>query len=78
MAAAIALADYTAEHHLSKGLIYPPVTELREVAAHVAARVITQAFDDDVARASRDKMTNALDYVRTKMWQAKYLPFVKG
>lgn len=78
MAAAMALAEYSAEHHLSKGLIYPPVTELREVAGHVAARVITQAFEDGVARAPRDKMTNALDYVRTKMWQPKYLPFVKG
>ncbi len=78
MAAAMALTEYTAEHHLAQGLIYPPVTELREVAARVAARVITQAFEDRVARAPRDKMTNALDYVRTKMWQAKYLPFIKG
>ncbi|HEX4475007.1 MAG TPA: NAD-dependent malic enzyme [Polyangiaceae bacterium] len=78
MAAAMALTEYTAEHHLAQGLIYPPVTELREVAAHVAARVITQAFEDGVARAPRDKMTNALDYVRTKMWQPKYLPFIQG
>ncbi len=78
MAAAIALTDYTAEHHLSKGLIYPPVVELREVAAHVAARVITQAFADGVAAASPDKLKDPLTYVRTKMWQPKYLPFVRG
>jgi malate dehydrogenase (oxaloacetate-decarboxylating) len=76
--AAIALADYTAEHHLAQGLIYPPVTELRNVAAHVAAAVITRAYDDGVARAPRERMANALDYVRTKMWQPKYLPFMKG
>jgi malate dehydrogenase (oxaloacetate-decarboxylating) len=78
MASASALCDYVAEHHLAQGLIYPPVVELREVAACVAARVITQAFNDGVARASRDKMKDPLAYVRSKMWQAKYLPFVFG
>jgi malate dehydrogenase (oxaloacetate-decarboxylating) len=76
MAAASALADYTAEHHLAQGLIYPPVVELREVAAHVSARVITQAFEDGVARAER--VADTLAYVRSKMWQAKYLPFIRA
>ena len=78
MASAIALAEYTAEHHLDKGLIYPPVVELREVAARVAARVITQAFEDGVASVSRDKLGDVLAYVRTKMWQPKYLPVVRS
>ncbi len=77
MASAIALAEYTAEHHLAQGLIYPPVVELREVSARVAARVITQAFEDGVARASREKIGDVLAYVRTKMWQPKYLPIVR-
>ena len=79
MASATALADYVAANHLKDGLIYPPVVELREVAAHVAARVIAQAFDDGVARASRDKIgPSTLEYVRSKMWQARYLSFVHG
>jgi len=78
MAAAIALAEYTAEHHLGSGLIYPPVVELREVSAFVASRVIAQAFEDGVARASREKIGDTLAYVRSKMWQPKYLPFVSG
>jgi malate dehydrogenase (oxaloacetate-decarboxylating) len=77
-AAARALADYTDSHHLAGGLIYPPVVELREVAAHVAARVIVQALADGVARADPGKLRKPLSYVRSKMWQAKYLPFVKG
>jgi malate dehydrogenase (oxaloacetate-decarboxylating) len=76
-AAARALADYTAENHLASGLIYPPVVELREVAARVAARVIAQAIEDGVAGADPAHLTDPLGYVRTKMWQAKYLPFVK-
>jgi len=76
--AAMALADYTAAHQAGSGLIYPPVTELREVAAHVAARVIAQAFADGVARSSTIKPDDALSYARSKMWQAKYLEFVRG
>ncbi len=76
--AARALAEYTAEHHLASGLIYPPVTEMREVSARVAAAVITQAVTDGVARASADTLKDPLAYVRTKMWQPKYLPFVRG
>jgi malate dehydrogenase (oxaloacetate-decarboxylating) len=78
MAASQGLSDYTAEHHLSAGLVYPPVQELREVAAHVAARVIAQAFQDGVARSAKVAPENALAYVRSKMWQAKYLPVVKA
>ncbi|HEY1959710.1 MAG TPA: NAD-dependent malic enzyme [Polyangiaceae bacterium] len=77
-AAARALADYNAENHLASGLIYPPVTEMREVSARVAAGVIAQALQDGVARASDEKLRDPLAYVRTKMWQAKYLPFVRG
>jgi len=78
MAASQGLSDYTAERHLSAGLVYPPVEELREVAVHVAARVIAQAFQDGVARAAKVAPENALAYVRSKMWQAKYLPIVRG
>ena len=77
-AAARALAEYTAESHLASGLIYPPVVELREVSARVAARVIAQAIEDGVAGAAAQNLGDPLAYVRTKMWQAKYLPFVRG
>ncbi len=75
MAASRGLADYTAEHHLASGLVYPPVEELREVAVHVAARVIVQAIADGVAQSTKVRPEDAVAYVRTKMWQAKYLPF---
>ena len=77
MAASQGLADYTAERHLARGLIYPPVEELREVAVHVAARVIVQAFADGVAQFSKVAPENAVSYVRSKMWQPHYLPFAK-
>jgi malate dehydrogenase (oxaloacetate-decarboxylating) len=82
-AAAVALAEYTEEKHLSKGLIYPPVEELRDVSARVAAHVIQQALKDGVARldkikALRGDMERTIHHVKRKQWQAKYLPFARG
>ena len=48
------------------------------MSACVAAGVIAQAMKDGVARASADKLRDPLAYVRTKMWHAKFLPFVHG
>ena len=72
--AAYALAEYTAEKHLSAGRIYPPVEELRDVSVRVAARVMARAFADGVAG---ERPPGELeDYVRRKAWRARYLPTV--
>ncbi len=82
-AAAYALAEYTEEKHLSKGLIYPPVEELREVSARVAAHVIQQAMKDGVARVEhlltlKGDIAKTIEHVKKKQWQASYLPFTRG
>jgi malate dehydrogenase (oxaloacetate-decarboxylating) len=76
--AAYALADYTEEKHGAAGLLYPPVSELREVSMRVAARVIRRAFADGVARSTKVSPDSAEAYVRAKAWQAKYLPFERA
>lgn len=76
--AAYALADYTDEVHGAAGLLYPPVSELREVSMRVAARVIRRAFADGVARSTKVSPETAEAYVRAKAWQPKYLPFERG
>ena len=78
MAASEALSDYTAEKHLGSGLVYPPVDELREVSVRVATNVIRQAFEDGVATSPRVTPEAAEAYVRSRFWEPKYLPFVKG
>jgi malate dehydrogenase (oxaloacetate-decarboxylating) len=78
LAGAYALAEYVRERHLGKGLVYPPVDEMREVSQHVAARVIRQAFDDGVARsATITRETTAKD-VREMQWSPRYLPIEKA
>jgi malate dehydrogenase (oxaloacetate-decarboxylating) len=74
-ASAEALAEYTQEHHVAAGLIYPPVSELREVSVRVATKVLRQAFADGVARTTKTTPEQAEAYVRSKAWKAGYLPF---
>jgi malate dehydrogenase (oxaloacetate-decarboxylating) len=78
LAAAYALADYVRERHLGAGQIYPPVGEMREVSLRVATRVIEQAFADGVARTKKFPRDGAEAHVRAKMWEPKYLPFVRA
>ena len=73
---AYALADYTNETHLSDGLIYPPVDELQKVSIKVAARVLDQALKEGVCDREHLRSLDLDDYVRSRLWQDKYLPFV--
>jgi len=76
---AFALADYTAQHYASRGRIFPPINDLQEVSVVVAARVLAVALRDGSARrpelADRDLQALAA-FVRTRMWQPQYLPYV--
>jgi malate dehydrogenase (oxaloacetate-decarboxylating) len=65
--AARALADHTAERHLPRGRVYPPVTELAEVAIRVAARVMARAAVDGVGDGGDEAL------VRARFWRPRYL-----
>jgi malate dehydrogenase (oxaloacetate-decarboxylating) len=77
-AASTALADYTAEHHLQRGLVYPPIEELKEVSLKVTAKVIEQAFADGVATTKKLTPETADAYARAHFWRPRYLPLVRG
>jgi malate dehydrogenase (oxaloacetate-decarboxylating) len=78
LAASYALAEYVAGKHLATGRIYPPVEEMRDVSRHVATRVIEQAFGEGVARTTKFAPAAAAAHVRAKMWEPRYLPFVRA
>ncbi|MCL2448632.1 MAG: NAD-dependent malic enzyme [Polyangiaceae bacterium] len=78
LASAYALAELVKETHLARGLIYPPVEELRTVSQRVATRVVQQAFDDGVARTKKTTREGAESYVQSKFWRPRYLPFERG
>lgn len=76
LAAAEALADYTAEKHPER--LYPPVAELQPVSIEVAARVMAAAVEDGVAGEfglyGLDRHA-LVQFVRDRFWHPEYLPY---
>jgi malate dehydrogenase (oxaloacetate-decarboxylating) len=75
MESAYALADYTAEHYLAAGQIYPPIADLRKVSIVVATRVLAKALEDGSSSRQELKGTDLEAYVRARFWKAEHLPF---
>lgn len=69
---AYALAEYTIENWVSKGRIYPPVSEIRKVNQKVAVRVIHQAIADKVNTTDFSKVKNIEEFVLSEAWNPVY------
>jgi malate dehydrogenase (oxaloacetate-decarboxylating) len=78
LAAAEALAEYTARAHPDDGCVFPPVGEMPEVSIHVAARVIARALADGVAQRKDVPDTGLEEWVRLRFWRPRHIPFIKG
>ena len=73
--AAYALADYVGEHYLDKGMIYPPVTDLKAVSAVVATRVLAKAIEEGHTSIERLETEDLERFTKANFWEAKHLPF---
>ena len=73
---AYALADYTVEHYLDSGRIYPPISDLKQVSENITERVLNLMLDEGLA--SREDITkeNFKEKIADNAWKAEYLPFV--
>lgn len=80
-AAAECLAAYMKEEEVLQGIIYPPISRIRDITKEVAAAVIREAVDEDLAEGYRDmdarelKKLNkeeTLKYVENNMWKPIY------
>ncbi len=62
---------------LSTGLVYPKVSEIRNVTAHVAAAVIEEANRRGLATIARPpQFEDTLDWVKHSMWEPQLSPIV--
>jgi malate dehydrogenase (oxaloacetate-decarboxylating)(NADP+) len=70
MAAAHALANMVTEDDLRQGSLYPPLKDIREVSARIAAAVATVAWNRRLASGSRP--ADVLAYVKSRMYEPRY------
>jgi malic enzyme len=72
-AASMELAAQVSPAMLAKGIIFPPLTKIREVSLNIAVQVIRAAQDDEVAGKELPRDLERLrDFVAEHMWEPKY------
>jgi len=72
--AAHALAQQVSETDLEQGLIYPPLTEIREVSAEIAAAVAEVAYKRGLA--TQPKPADLLAHIKAQMYVPQYQSYV--
>jgi malate dehydrogenase (oxaloacetate-decarboxylating)(NADP+) len=70
MAAAHALANMVTAQDLRQGSLYPPLKDIREVSARIAAAVATVAWNRGLAAGSRP--ADVLAHVKARMYEPSY------
>jgi malate dehydrogenase (oxaloacetate-decarboxylating)(NADP+) len=76
MAAAHTLAEQVGEDDLQQGSLYPPLKNIRDVSAHIAAAVATVAYRRELAR--RPKPADLLAFAKSQMYEPRYAEYVAG
>lgn len=80
-AAAECLAAYMTEEDVLNGIIYPPISSIRDITKEVAAAVIKEAIEEDLAEGYRDmdgrelgklNLEEIKTYVENNMWIPDY------
>ncbi|GLT92871.1 hypothetical protein SLE2022_106830 [Rubroshorea leprosula] len=82
-AAAECLASYMTEEEVLKGIVYPPISKIRDITKVVAAAIVKEAIEEDLAEGYREvdarelkKLSQSqeelLNYVQNNMWVPEY------
>jgi malate dehydrogenase (oxaloacetate-decarboxylating)(NADP+) len=70
LSAAQSLADLVTESDLEQGRIFPPLTEIRTISAHIAAVIWKNAAEKGIAREPLP--ANVIDVIRRQMYEPVY------
>jgi malate dehydrogenase (oxaloacetate-decarboxylating)(NADP+) len=74
MAAARILAEQVTPADLDQGSIYPPLKNIRDVSAHIAAAVAAVAYRHGFARVPQPP--DLLAFMKAQMYEPDYIPYV--
>lgn len=74
LAAAKTLAALVEESDLAQGRIFPPLTAIREISAHIAAEVAWMAERQGLAQAKLPQ--NLVEYIRSLMYEPVYQSYI--
>lgn len=70
LTASEAVAEQISEEDFAKGLIYPPIKNIREVSVNVAVKVAEEIFKSGLARVKKPK--NIRKFIINKMYEPVY------
>jgi malate dehydrogenase (oxaloacetate-decarboxylating)(NADP+) len=76
MAAAYTLAEQVTAEDLRQGSLYPPLKNVRDVSAHIAAAVAAIAYRGGLARGAEP--ADLLGYVKSRMYEPNYATYSNG
>nr|AAK83074.1 putative cytosolic NADP-malic enzyme [Flaveria pringlei] len=71
LAASEALANQVTQEHYDKGMIYPPLTNIRKISAHIAANVAAKAYDLGLA-TRLPRPADLVKYAESCMYTPNY------
>ena len=69
--AAYKLSDLTQVELISKGTVYPPIKDIREISAHIAHLTLQYLSQD------QETCKYSFEDIKSKMWIPKYCPIKK-
>jgi len=72
MAAATTLADQVTQSDLAQGSLYPPLANIRDVSARIAAAVAAVAYKGGLAQVAQP--ADLLQFVQAQMYEPRYEP----
>jgi malate dehydrogenase (oxaloacetate-decarboxylating)(NADP+) len=73
MAAAHTLAEQVSGADLEQGSLYPPLKNIRDVSAHIAAAVAEVAYRKELARGA--KPADLLAFMKAQMYEPRYATY---
>jgi malate dehydrogenase (oxaloacetate-decarboxylating)(NADP+) len=70
------IAGLASESQLKEGILFPGVSQLREVALNVGTRVCEVAFEEGLANATFEPGLLLSDIIKNTAYQPEYVPVV--